>query len=68
METPTVNLTRKIHDELLKVAKESEITQEGLTNVALRLFLSDKNEIDKVVNLIKTADLGGAGELTNKGW
>jgi hypothetical protein len=67
---PQVYVTPKIKQDLenVKPANQNQVTEEGLVNVILRLTLSDEQEMKKIVNLIKRAQLGGELDLEKKGW
>src|SRR5581483_2133570 len=42
--------------------------QSAIANVGVRLLLADQQELQKVISLIKAAELGGATNLSSKGW
>ena len=68
MPEGSVWLTAKIKEELQKIAENDDVAEEAIVNVALRLIFSDSRERKKIINLIKSAELGGQVDLTNKGW
>ncbi len=68
MAEHAVWLTAKVKGDLARIARENGITEEAIANVILRLSFSDEAEVKRVINLTKATNLGGATDLTNKGW
>jgi len=68
MPAGSVWLSDRVKEDLERIAKEHKVSQEAIANVILRLTFSDDQEVRKVINLIKSANLGGQMDLTKKGW
>jgi len=58
-----VYLTEKIDNKLTDIARQNEVTKEGLGNILLILSLCDEKQVALAVNLIKAWGLGGATKL-----
>ena len=58
-----VYLTEKIDNKLTDIARQNEVTKEGLGNILLILSLCDEKQVGLAVNLIKAWGLGGATKL-----
>ena len=68
MTGSNVWIADKVKDDLTRVAKENSVTQEAIATVGLRLLMSDEQRLKTVINFIKSSSLGGATDLTSKGW